>query len=50
MTFTEAEIKQISDYLLEIPAKYANPLLTFIAAKQKESLEKEKLVDLEKKD
>lgn len=38
MTFTQEEVTQIKNYLLEIPGKYGLPLLQLIAKKEQDVL------------
>lgn len=41
LTLTEQQVKNLETFLLEIPAKYANPILNFLAQVKAEVDKKE---------
>ncbi len=41
LTLTEQQLKNLETYLLDLPAKYANPILNFLAQAKQENGNKE---------
>jgi hypothetical protein len=46
MNLTEQQIKDLEAYLLEIPAKYANPILQFLGKIAQEQAPKEDVTEI----